>query len=158
MFIGCLEIPLIISTYVSLAVIYTTPLQKVSLSLMILAYNHLLLYCFKFIPLLIDPFERVKLGSNNEATGTNFSCGVWTRRERLVLHPDNASAHSSFIVHEFLAKNASQRCLTHPTAPISLPCDLFLFPRWNCNSKELMAHEVKEALITVLNGLTSKNH
>ena len=59
------------------------------------------------------------------------------RRKRLelwksnswLLHNDNAPAHSSFLVRNFLAKNNNVIMPQPPFPPDLSPCDFFLFPR-----------------------------
>ena len=61
------------------------------------------------------------------------------RRKRLekwqdgnwILHHDNAPAHTSHLVHQFLAKHSTAQLQQPPYSPDLAPCDLFLFPRLN---------------------------
>jgi len=46
-----------------------------------------------------------------------------------VLHHDNAPAHSSFLVHNFLAKNEATIVPQPPYSPDLAPVDFFLFPK-----------------------------
>lgn len=45
------------------------------------------------------------------------------------LHHDNAPAHRSQLVREFLAKHQIPQVLQPPYSPDLSPCDLFLFPK-----------------------------
>jgi len=53
---------------------------------------------------------------------------LWTS-QRWVLHHDNAPAHSSFLVHNFLAKNETTIVPQPPCSPDLAPSDFFLFPK-----------------------------
>jgi len=46
-----------------------------------------------------------------------------------VLHHDNAPAHTSHLVQEFLAKHGTAQSQQLPYSPALAPCDFFLFPR-----------------------------
>jgi len=46
-----------------------------------------------------------------------------------MLHHDNAPAHSSFLVHNFLAKNEATILPQPPYSPDLAPADSFLFPK-----------------------------
>jgi len=46
-----------------------------------------------------------------------------------VLHHNNAPAHSSFLVHNFLAKNETTVVPQPPYSPDLAPADFFLFPK-----------------------------
>jgi len=46
-----------------------------------------------------------------------------------VLHHNNAPAHSSFLVHNFLAKNKTTVVPQPPYSPDLAPADFFLFPK-----------------------------
>jgi len=46
-----------------------------------------------------------------------------------VLHHDNALAHSSFLVRNFLAKNETTVVPQPPYSPDLAPADFFLFPK-----------------------------
>ena len=53
----------------------------------------------------------------------------WWKNNSWLLHHDNAPAHTSLLVRDFLAKNNT---VTMPRPPYSLdmaPCDFFLFPK-----------------------------
>ena len=53
---------------------------------------------------------------------------LWKNNSWL-LHYDNASAHSSLLVRNFLAKNNTVIMPQPPYLPDLDPCDFFLFPR-----------------------------
>jgi hypothetical protein len=53
---------------------------------------------------------------------------LWTNQS-WVLHHDNAPAHSSFLVRNFLAKNKTTVVLQPPYSPDLAPADFFLFPK-----------------------------
>ena len=53
---------------------------------------------------------------------------LWTNQS-LVLHHDNAPAHSSFLVRNFLAKNETTVVPQPPYSPDLAPADFFLFPK-----------------------------
>ena len=53
---------------------------------------------------------------------------LWKNNSWL-LHQDNASAHSSLLVRNFLAKNNTVIMPQPPYSPNLDPCDFFLFPR-----------------------------
>lgn len=46
-----------------------------------------------------------------------------------ILHHDNAPAHSSLLVREFLARNSITTLDHPPYSPDIAPCDFFLFPK-----------------------------
>ena len=50
------------------------------------------------------------------------------RNQSCVLHHDNTPAHSSFLVHNFLAKNEATVVPQPPYSPGLAPADFFLFP------------------------------
>ena len=51
------------------------------------------------------------------------------------MHHDNAPAHTSLLVREFLAKNNTVTMPQHPYSPDIAPCDFFLFPKIKRTSK-----------------------
>ena len=53
---------------------------------------------------------------------------LWKNNSWL-LHHDNAPAHSSLLVRNFLAKNNTVIMPQPPYSPDLAPCDFFLFPR-----------------------------
>ena len=46
-----------------------------------------------------------------------------------ILHHDNAPAHTSHLVQQFLAKHGTAQLQQPPYSPDLAPCDFFLFPR-----------------------------
>jgi len=46
-----------------------------------------------------------------------------------ILHHDNAPAHTSHLVQQFLAKHGTTQLQQPPYSPDLTPCDFFLFPR-----------------------------
>jgi len=53
---------------------------------------------------------------------------AWTN-QRQVLHHDNAPAHSSFLVRNFLVKNKTTVVPQSPYSPDLAPANFFLFPK-----------------------------
>ncbi|UYV67254.1 hypothetical protein LAZ67_5000061 [Cordylochernes scorpioides] len=53
---------------------------------------------------------------------------LWKNKNWL-LHHDNAPAHTSLLVHDFLAKNNTLMMPQPPYSPDLAPCDFFLFPK-----------------------------
>ncbi|UYV62563.1 hypothetical protein LAZ67_2001108 [Cordylochernes scorpioides] len=53
---------------------------------------------------------------------------LWKNKNWL-LHHDNAPAHTSLLVHDFLAKNNTLMMPQQPYSPDLAPCDFFLFPK-----------------------------
>ncbi|UYV69042.1 DAAM2 [Cordylochernes scorpioides] len=53
---------------------------------------------------------------------------LWKNKNWL-LHHDNAPAHTSLLVREFLAKNNTLMMPQQPYSPDLAPCDFFLFPK-----------------------------
>lgn len=53
---------------------------------------------------------------------------LW-RNNSWLLHHDNAPAHTSLLVREFLAKNNTVMMPQPPYSPDMAPCDFFLFPK-----------------------------
>jgi len=46
-----------------------------------------------------------------------------------ILHHDNAPAHTSYLVQQFLVKHCTAQLQRPPYSPDLAPCDFFLFPR-----------------------------
>jgi len=46
-----------------------------------------------------------------------------------ILHHDNAPAHTSHLLQQFLAKHGTAQLQQLPYSPDLAPCDFFLFPR-----------------------------
>ncbi|KAG5317509.1 MOS1T transposase, partial [Acromyrmex heyeri] len=59
---------------------------------------------------------------------TNDLGNLWKNKNWL-LHHDNAPAHISLLVREFLAKNNTLMMPQPPYSPDLAPCDFFLFPK-----------------------------
>ncbi len=77
-----------------------------------------------------------------------------------ILHHDNAPAHSSLIIREFLAKKNIPTMPHPPYSPDLAPCDFFLFPKMKSYLKGTHhggVEEVKEAVTAVLNSLTPED-
>lgn len=53
---------------------------------------------------------------------------LW-RNNSWLLHHDNAPAHTSLLVREFLAQNNTVMMPQPPYSPDMAPCDFFLFPK-----------------------------
>ena len=53
----------------------------------------------------------------------NWRGGNWIR------HHDNAAAHTSHLVQQFLGKHGTAQLQQPPYSPDLAPCDFFLFPR-----------------------------
>jgi len=47
-----------------------------------------------------------------------------------ILHHDNAPAHTSHLMQQFLAKHGTAQLQQPPYSPDLAPCDFFLFPRF----------------------------
>lgn len=78
-----------------------------------------------------------------------------------IVHHDNAPAHSSLIVREFLAKKSIPTLPHPPYSPDLTPCDFFLFPKIKSHLKGTHhggVEEVKGAVTAVLNTLTSEDY
>jgi len=66
---------------------------------------------------------------------------VWHKRPQkwqsqdLIIHHDNAPAHRSFKVSQFLAKNNMTMIPHPPYSPDLAPCDFFLFPKLKLRMK-----------------------
>jgi len=59
-------------------------------------------------------------------------CRKWPEKRRdgdWILHHDNAPAHTSHLVQQFLAKHGTAQLQQSPYSPDLAPCDFFLFPR-----------------------------
>jgi len=50
------------------------------------------------------------------------------RDDDWILHHDNAPAHTSHLVQQFLAKHGTAQLQKPPYSPDLVPCDFFLFP------------------------------
>jgi len=78
-----------------------------------------------------------------------------------MLHHDNALAHASLIIREFLAKNETTVVPQPPYSPDLAPADFFLFPKLKCTLKGRRfesTEEIEENSLTELRAITKKNH
>ncbi|KAG5313765.1 MOS1T transposase, partial [Pseudoatta argentina] len=66
----------------------------------------------------IDEVKKIVLANRRITTG----------RREIFLHHDNAPAHTSLLVREFLAKNNTLMMPQPPYSPDLASCDFFLFP------------------------------
>ena len=57
------------------------------------------------------------------------------QNQKLIIHHDNAPAHRSFKVSQFLAKNSMTVVPHPPYSPDLAPCDFFLFPKLKLRMK-----------------------
>jgi len=57
------------------------------------------------------------------------------QNQKLIIHYDNAPAHRSFKVSQFLAKNSTTVVPHPPYSPDLAPCDFFLFPKLKLRMK-----------------------
>ena len=57
------------------------------------------------------------------------------QNQKLIIHHDNALAHRSFKVLQFLAKNSMTVVPHPPYSPDLAPCDFFLFPKLKLQMK-----------------------
>jgi len=74
------------------------------------------------------------------------------QNQNLTIHHDNAPAHRSFKVSQFLAKNNMTVILHHPHSPDLAPCDFFLFPKLKLRIKGRRfdtIEEIQEELETI---------
>jgi len=82
-----------------------------------------------------------------------WSSGHW------FLHHDNAPAHTTLSVQQFLAKN-NMMVIPHPSySPDLVPCDSFLFPHMKRQTKGKRfadVSEVKKKMMEVLNNISSE--
>ena len=73
-----------------------------------------------------------------------------------LLHHDNAPAHSSLLVRNFLAKNNTVIVLQPPYSPDLAPCDFFLFPRFKRPMKGRRFATIEEIKTETLRELKEK--
>ena len=66
------------------------------------------------------------------------------RNKNWLLHHDNAPAHTSLLIGEFLAKNNTLIMLQPPYFPNLASCDFFLFPKLKRSMKERRYTTIKE--------------
>jgi len=81
------------------------------------------------------------------------------QNQNLIIHHDNAPAHRSFNVSQFLAKNMT--VIPHPPySPNLAPCDFFLFPKLKLRMKGRTfdtTEEIQEELQRVLDTIPKKD-
>ena len=80
---------------------------------------------------------------------------MWKNNSWL-LHHDNARAHTSLLVREFLAKNNTVTMLQPPHSPDKAPCDFFLFPKIKRTLKGrrfTAIYDIKSALLKELKAI-----
>ncbi|CAD7012591.1 unnamed protein product [Ceratitis capitata] len=65
---------------------------------------------------------------NLRETNRQKRADLWKNKNRL-LHHDNAPAHTSLLVRDFLAKNNTLMMSQPPYSPDLAPCDFFFFPK-----------------------------
>jgi hypothetical protein len=65
------------------------------------------------------------------------------RENRWMLQQDNAPAHSSFLVRDFLAKHATTVFPQSPYSPYLAPADFFLFPKLKSTLKGRRFESIK---------------
>ncbi|KAG5347613.1 MOS1T transposase, partial [Acromyrmex charruanus] len=83
-----------------------------------------------------------------------------TGRREIFLHHDNAPAHTSLLVREFLAKNNTLMMPQPPYSPDLAPCDFFLFPKLKRPMKGrryATIEEIKTASKEELNKITKND-
>jgi len=84
---------------------------------------------------------------------------LWKNKNWL-LHHDNAPAHTSLLVREFLTKNNTLMMPQPPYSPDLAPCDFFLFPKLKRPMKGrryATIEEIKTASKEELNKITKNN-
>ena len=64
--------------------------------------------------------------------------------QNLIIHHDNAPAHRSFKVSQFLAKNNMTVVPHPPYSPNLVPCDFFLFPKLKLQMKGRRFDNIEE--------------
>ncbi|UYV67783.1 hypothetical protein LAZ67_5002034 [Cordylochernes scorpioides] len=85
---------------------------------------------------------------------------LWKNKNWL-LHHDNAPAHTSLLVRDFLAKNNTLMMPQPPYSPDLAPCDFFLFPKLKRPMKGrryATLDEIKTASKEELKKIKQKNH
>lgn len=79
---------------------------------------------------------------------------LW-RNNSWKLHHDNAPAHTSLLVREFLTKNNTVMMPQPPYSPDIAPCDFFLFPKMKTNMKGRRFANIEEIKRQSLNELNA---
>ncbi|KAG5326444.1 MOS1T transposase, partial [Acromyrmex heyeri] len=90
---------------------------------------------------------------------TNDLGNLWKNKNWL-LHYDNAPAHTSLLVREFLSKNNTLMMPQPPYSPDLAPCDFFLFPKLKRPMKGrryATIEEIKTASKEELNKITKND-
>jgi hypothetical protein len=73
---------------------------------------------------------RMVMGHANGFWRKNWACTVSQ------FHNDNAPSHTSFLIQQFLAKYKMAVIPHSPYSPGLVPCDFFIFPKWNWSWKD----------------------
>ena len=78
---------------------------------------------------------RVQLQDILLLKGTKHQLSVYDKMPNWLLHHDNAPAHTSLVVREFLTKN-NVATVPHPAySPDLAPCDFYVFPKMKLRLK-----------------------
>jgi len=77
-------------------------------------------------------------------------------REKWMLHHDNAPAHASLLIREFLAKNETTVVPQPPYSPDLAPADFFLFPKLKSTLKGRRFESTEENSLTELRAIPKK--
>ncbi|KYN41745.1 hypothetical protein ALC56_03888 [Trachymyrmex septentrionalis] len=105
----------------------------------------------------IDEVKKIVLANRNAIRQKRPD--LWKNKNWL-LHHDNAPAHTSLLVREFLTKNNTLMMPQPPYSPDLAPCDCFLFPKLKRSMKGrryATIEEIKTASKEELNKIT-KNY
>jgi transposase len=68
---------------------------------------------------------------------------LW-REQTLLLHHDNTSSHTSFLIQQFLAKHKMAVIHYPPYSPDLTTCEFSLFPKMKLNLKESRFDNIEE--------------
>jgi transposase len=79
--------------------------------------------------------------------------------KKWMLHHDNAPAHASLLIREFLIKNETTVLPPPPYSPDLAPADFFLFPKLKTTLKGRFEsiEEIEENSLTELRAIQKKN-
>ncbi|KYN36550.1 hypothetical protein ALC56_09095, partial [Trachymyrmex septentrionalis] len=105
----------------------------------------------------IDEVKKIVLANRNAIRQKRPD--LWKNKNWL-LHHDNAPAHTSLLVREFLTKNNTLMMPQPPYSPDLAPCDFFLFPKLKRPMKGrryATIEEIKTASMEELNKITKNN-
>ncbi|KYN31622.1 hypothetical protein ALC56_14120 [Trachymyrmex septentrionalis] len=105
----------------------------------------------------IDEVKKIILANRNAIRQKRPD--LWKNKNWL-LHHDNAPAHTSLLVREFLTKNNTLMMPQPPYSPDLAPCDFFLFPKLKRPMKGrryATIEEIKTASKEELNKITKNN-